>query len=84
MGKSFSYFRIYIDAATLKLHKPPTVAQWLLSNFRIYIDAATLKPKHQSELIAIPRHFRIYIDAATLKRAITSAGSVIGEISASI
>ena len=39
------YFRIFIDAATLKREAKRWMCSAMLSDFRIFIDAATLKPE---------------------------------------
>ena len=60
-------FRIFIDAATLKLANAKLTQQERL-DFRIFIDAATLKlAKTSISSYAHSTDFRIFIDAATLK-----------------
>ena len=62
------YFRIFIDAATLK-GKHARVREGRMIYFRIFIDAATLKHSTSGELgRSSKRDFRIFIDAATLKQ----------------
>ena len=63
-----AYFRIFIDAATLKVICILAMNQRQLRYFRIFIDAATLKACAQFRVLAmrVP-NFRIFIDAATLK-----------------
>ena len=60
-------FRIFIDAATLKLDMLATKV-YARVDFRIFIDAATLKHKANKLLIMATSNFRIFIDAATLKQ----------------
>ena len=46
---SAPYFRIFIDAATLKVNGVDTTANAYTGNFRIFIDAATLKVESMCE-----------------------------------
>ena len=59
-------FRIFIDAATLKV-APDVRHVEAVRHFRIFIDAATLKVHHVARSSESDLHFRIFIDAATLK-----------------
>ena len=63
------YFRIFIDAATLKVAEYHRALFAYRRDFRIFIDAATLKVNCQSLSMRPSPYFRIFIDAATLKEA---------------
>ena len=60
-------FRIFIDAATLKVELQCR-GRRIGEDFRIFIDAATLKVSVLQQSISfVCSYFRIFIDAATLK-----------------
>ena len=75
------YFRIFIDAATLKLSASGNPVSCAVSYFRIFIDAATLKPQRRPhrrppEQAEFPHLYRCGHIEATRRRDRSSRNEV--------